>query len=301
VIATATNTVVGSPITVGLVPFGVAVTPDGSKVYVANQGSNNVSVIATATNTVVGSPITVGLVPFGVAVTPDGSKVYVANQFSNTVSVIATATNTVVGSPITVGKQPIAFGLFIQPVRVFSAFTAQLTVYPNQKEFSINSSFTLGPTSNAINPLTEPVTLKIGSFTITIPPGSFVNAGAPGYFTFVGVIDGVSLNVLIRQISGNNYIFGVIAKNVSLTINNPVTVTRPRVCSGSLLTPSRARNTRLLHEVAVCNHSHSINRPRKLRLLVRVTVKHGSKDNPLSQAQTVFPLILTVPGGSHTG
>jgi hypothetical protein len=65
------------------------------------------------------------------------------------------------------------------------------------------------------------VTLKIGSFTITIPPGSFVNAGAPGYFTLVGWVDNASLNMLIRRTSGNNYIFGVIAKNVSLTIPNP--------------------------------------------------------------------------------
>ena len=57
----------------------MAVTPDGSKVYVANRSDNTVSVIATATNTVIGPPITVGSVPFGVAVTPDGSKVYVAN------------------------------------------------------------------------------------------------------------------------------------------------------------------------------------------------------------------------------
>jgi YVTN family beta-propeller protein len=200
----------------------VAVTPDGSKVYVTNQGSNTVSVIATATNTVVGSPITVGTNPEGVAVTPDGSKVYVANHGSNTVSVIATATNTVVGSPIAVGKQPAAFGLFIQPFIAFSAFVPNLTVYPVQSEFSIKASFTLGTASNAINPPTEPVMLKIGSFTITIPPGSFVNVpGVPGYFTFVGVINGVSLNVLIRQTSGNNYILGVIAKNVSLTIPNP--------------------------------------------------------------------------------
>jgi len=39
VIDTATNTVVGSPITVGTGPIGVAVTPDGSKVYVANYGA----------------------------------------------------------------------------------------------------------------------------------------------------------------------------------------------------------------------------------------------------------------------
>jgi len=81
VIDTATNTVVGSPITVGSLPFGVAVTPDSSKVYVGNSVDGTVSVIDTATNTVVGSPITVGVRPQGMAVTPDGSNVYVANIF----------------------------------------------------------------------------------------------------------------------------------------------------------------------------------------------------------------------------
>jgi YVTN family beta-propeller protein len=65
VIATATNTVVGSPITVGDGPGGVAVTPDGSKLYVANSDSGTVSVIATATNSTVN--ITVGERPSGVA------------------------------------------------------------------------------------------------------------------------------------------------------------------------------------------------------------------------------------------
>jgi YVTN family beta-propeller protein len=115
VIATATDTVIGSPIAVGARPEGVAVTPDGSKVYVANALSNTVSVIATATNTVTGSPIPVGRFPVGVAVTPDGSKVYVANEGDNTVSVIATATDTVTGSPIPVGSHPVAFGKFMQP------------------------------------------------------------------------------------------------------------------------------------------------------------------------------------------
>jgi hypothetical protein len=113
----------------------------------------------------------------------------------------------------------------VTPLSVaFSAFSVQLTVYPNQPGFSINSNFTLGKTSNGINPLAETVTLQIGTFTITVPAGSFVKAG-PGYFTFVGVIDGVNLTLLIRLTSGNNYIFGAIARNVSLTIVNPVTVT----------------------------------------------------------------------------
>jgi YVTN family beta-propeller protein len=95
VIAMATNEVIAT-IPVGSEPGGVAVTPDGSKVYVANSLSNTVSAIATATNTVIAT-IPVGANPFGVAVTPDGSKVYVANAGfgTNTVSAIATATNRV--------------------------------------------------------------------------------------------------------------------------------------------------------------------------------------------------------------
>ena len=51
VIDTATDTV-SATIPVGLGPFGVAVSPDGSKVYITNQNSNTVSVIDTATNIV---------------------------------------------------------------------------------------------------------------------------------------------------------------------------------------------------------------------------------------------------------
>jgi YVTN family beta-propeller protein len=84
--------IVTATVEVGL--GGVAVTPDGKFVYVANGGSNNVSVIDTAINTVTAT-VAVGLGPQGVAVTPDGKFVYVANKGSSTVSVIAAASNTV--------------------------------------------------------------------------------------------------------------------------------------------------------------------------------------------------------------
>src|SRR5207302_10648099 len=77
IVDTSTNTVVAT-VPVGTVPIGVAVTPDGSGVYVANSGDGTVSVIDTSTNTVVAT-VPVGVVPIGVAVTPDGSGVYVAN------------------------------------------------------------------------------------------------------------------------------------------------------------------------------------------------------------------------------
>ena len=66
---------------------GVAVTPDGSKVYVTNEGCNTVSVIDAATSTVA-ETTPVGNGPVGVAVTPDGRKVYIANKLSDSASVI---------------------------------------------------------------------------------------------------------------------------------------------------------------------------------------------------------------------
>ena len=84
VIDTASNTVTDT-IPVGINPIGVAVSPDGSQVYVTNQcvSSSNctngtVSVIDAASNAVTDT-ITVGPFPQGDSVSPDGSRVYVAN------------------------------------------------------------------------------------------------------------------------------------------------------------------------------------------------------------------------------
>ena len=46
----------------------IAVNPSGSRAYVANLNSNNVTVIDTATNTIVGVPIAVGTAPASIAV-----------------------------------------------------------------------------------------------------------------------------------------------------------------------------------------------------------------------------------------
>src|SRR5258706_382899 len=105
VMDTGTDTVIAT-IPVGVTPFGVAVSPDGSKVYVANISSNTVSVIDTATNTV-SATITVGPPPpdmcaplcdMAVAESPDGSKGYVDNGFGITISVINTATDAVIAT-----------------------------------------------------------------------------------------------------------------------------------------------------------------------------------------------------------
>ena len=61
VINTATNTV-SANVNVGLWPYGVAVTPDGTKAYVTNFDSNTISVINITTNTVTAT-VNVGINP----------------------------------------------------------------------------------------------------------------------------------------------------------------------------------------------------------------------------------------------
>ena len=61
--------VVSDTITVGSAPVGLAVTPDGTHVYVADAADNTVSVIATATGEVSDS-IPVGASPVRVAMCP---------------------------------------------------------------------------------------------------------------------------------------------------------------------------------------------------------------------------------------
>jgi autotransporter-associated beta strand protein/YVTN family beta-propeller protein len=181
VIDTTTNTIVGSPISTGLMPIGVAVTPDGRYVYIANNGSNTVSVIDAVTDRVVGS-VSVPAGPIGVAVTPDGKYAFVTSSVfftftGHTVSVINTATNTLVGPPISVGSGPIGV-----------AFT------PDGK-FSYVANFNEG-TASVINTATRTVVvppIPLGSATGS-PVG--VAATPDGKFVYVANVNASTVSVI---------------------------------------------------------------------------------------------------------
>lgn len=96
---------------VGLRPLGVAVTPDGHRLYVTDTTLSRVSVFDTATNKAVGR-VRVGSSPSAVAVTPDGRRAYVTNAGSDDVSVFDTATDEAVAR-VRVGSFP--FGVALSP------------------------------------------------------------------------------------------------------------------------------------------------------------------------------------------
>jgi uncharacterized protein (TIGR03437 family) len=98
-------------IPVGKEPNGVALSPDGSRAYVANTGDGSVSVLSINRNSpnsyyTAVTTIPVGTEPYGLALTPAGRKLYVANARSNTVSVIDTAGNYVISTIANVGPEP---------------------------------------------------------------------------------------------------------------------------------------------------------------------------------------------------
>jgi YVTN family beta-propeller protein len=85
--------------------------------YVANQGSNNVSVINLSDNTVT-TTIGVGSEPSALAISADNKFVYVVNRGSGNVSVIDTATDAVTNT-VTVGSNP-NFAVFeLKQLRVY--------------------------------------------------------------------------------------------------------------------------------------------------------------------------------------
>jgi YVTN family beta-propeller protein/autotransporter-associated beta strand protein len=162
VIDTATNQSVGSPISVGFLPAGVSVTPDGRYVYITNNGSNTISVIDSVSRAVVGS-INVPTGPIGVATSPDAKQVYATSPgfipdnrgfAGNTVSIVNTAKNTLAGA-ITPGIGPIGVAFTPDGAHAYVANSSSNSVSViNTATKSVALSIPVGnsPTGVAMSP-----------------------------------------------------------------------------------------------------------------------------------------------------
>jgi YVTN family beta-propeller protein len=187
---------VKATIPVGDMPYGVAISQDGTRAYVANiaASSNSVSVIDTDPS----SPtynnelcrIPVGGNPIGVAVTPDGSRVYVAQLGSSDVAVIDAASCAVMSPTIPVGAPSAAGGIAITPdgTRAFVAtgfFSGTVAVIDTD------------PTSPTYN--TVLTTIQVGAFPagVAITPDGTRAYVTNGGSNSVSVIDTASNTVII--------------------------------------------------------------------------------------------------------
>ena len=92
-----------TPITCGVDPLIIAITPDGTKAYVSNSLSGTISVVDTATDMVL-TTIPGFTRPIGLDVTPDGATVYVCDYLGDVVIRIDVATDTIIGAPIAITR-----------------------------------------------------------------------------------------------------------------------------------------------------------------------------------------------------
>jgi YVTN family beta-propeller protein len=169
---------------------GVAVSPDGTRVYVGTSFFN-IKVIDTASNTVVATVPVAGGVPTGIAVNPTGSRLYAAIYNSGVVTVIDTATLAVV-APVPVGNYPYAFGVFIGGL--FGAPSAPIIVSATPGNGQATIAFT-PPLSNGGSPIT--------GYTAACNPGAFSTSGPASPLVVTGLANGTTYACSVSATNAN--------------------------------------------------------------------------------------------------
>ncbi len=105
----------------------------------------------------------------------------------------------------------------------FSSFTAKVHIEDNYTHFELKSKFTLGTGSTGINPVTDNVSLQVGTFSTTIPAGSFKHDDK--HYKFEGVINGVHIETSIKSLGSNTFELKAEAEHANMTgTANPVSV-----------------------------------------------------------------------------
>jgi YVTN family beta-propeller protein len=130
----ALQNVVSNSAAVGVHPVSLAETPNGLKLYVANQGSNSVSTLNTTTlspNTANGLVAGfTGITPVWVVARGDSQKVYVLTQGDGQLVTIDTATDTVTGSlSVGAGANFIFFDPYLNRLYVTNPATSMVYVF----------------------------------------------------------------------------------------------------------------------------------------------------------------------------
>jgi DNA-binding beta-propeller fold protein YncE len=114
--------VAGAPFVVSGGPVdlqGMAITPDGTAVYLPNFADATVIPVAIPSG-VPDTPISVGFNPDAAAITPDGAKCYVANEGETTLTPIDIASG-IPGTPITVGDGTVSLLISSDGSTLYSA------------------------------------------------------------------------------------------------------------------------------------------------------------------------------------
>jgi YVTN family beta-propeller protein len=153
-------------------PSGIAITPDGQHVYLANEARGVATVIraqsgSTLVNDIEGSPVVTGTDPRAVAIAPNG-KAYVVNHDAGTVSIIdTTGSKPVVLATVPVGLNPTAVAITPDGAQAWVAVAGDPSVDTGEL-VTISTA-----TNDIVNPA-NPIEVCTGptSLAMTTPPSS---------------------------------------------------------------------------------------------------------------------------------
>jgi hypothetical protein len=110
----------------------------------------------------------------------------------------------------------------------FASFAAKAQIElrgTNNDRFAVEALFKLGAGNNGIHPLSESVTIGVGTGHWTIAAGSFRPNGSGG-FVFQGFIGATGLGVVIQPLRDGSFGFGATGAHANLSgTANPVPVT----------------------------------------------------------------------------
>jgi 6-phosphogluconolactonase len=239
----------------GTAPTSVAADPSGKFLYATQGGPRNLysSITAYTIDSTTGDLAQIKYLPYfasfptevdpvSVALDPSGKFAYVGNMGSNNISAYTIDGTTgalapIAGSPFVAGVGPASVAIASASTVPFDNFKVKADIDEDRKtSFRVAGFFTLGKGSDGIYPLSESVQLQVGSFTATIPAGSFRQEGRHE-FEFEGRIHDVELKITIYPVErkghkegkdskeGKDFLFTAGGNgNILAGIANPVTV-----------------------------------------------------------------------------
>ena len=220
----------------------VVLSPDDATLFSSNQGDNSVSAFAVGSDgslTLPGTTVGAGssaLYPGGLAVNQEGTFLYGADNNAavstfgvggSTPLIFDSYTSTTqLGGLHSVAAYP-AKACATSPTSSGLSASLQTTVGP-PPGFDLDATLTLD-SSLVVDPLTQPVTLQLGSYSITLPAGSF-NAYQSGahseVYLYQGVDNSTTLKIQITPLGQNQFQISAYDKQVDLTgLGSPVAVT----------------------------------------------------------------------------
>jgi YVTN family beta-propeller protein len=213
------------------ITLSILLTPAAASIFVANSGSNTVSVIDFATNAVIAT-FPVGTSPTGVVVNPAAHRAYVANQFSNTVSVIDTINNAVVDSVTVLVMEPTGLGIdtSINKIFVSNNYFGNSVDYIDVANGNAVGTIQFGAAYGlavAANPLTHKAyaadwgTVYVIDTVSSTPTGSSIAVGGTTTSWFGVAVNSVTNRVYVTDTSSAGQIFVINGNTDSLVMAIP--------------------------------------------------------------------------------